>query len=68
MDYDNRNNAEINKKEKEYIEVLHEWSEWIYSLNPASIPDEIKWKIRISETDIKKMSTAYFGGSVVVAF
>lgn len=57
-----------NKKENfkngnqiEHGEVFHRWSDFIYSLNPVTIPDEMKWKLELSETFIQEISEAEFG-------
>lgn len=50
-----------NGNQVEYGEVFHRWSDFIYSLNPVTIPDEMKWKLELSETFIQEISEAEFG-------
>lgn len=63
MDCCSKSKREIykNGNQVEHGEVFHRWTDFIYSLNPVTIPDEMKWKLELSETFIQEISGAEFG-------
>lgn len=63
MDCCSKSKREIykNGNQVEHGEVFHRWTDFIYSLNPVTVKDEMKWKLEISETFIQEISGAEFG-------
>lgn len=63
MDCCSRSKKEIfkNGNQIEHGEVFHRWSDFVYSFNPVTVKDEMKWKLELSETFIQEISGAEFG-------
>lgn len=62
MDCCSKSKKEIFKKDKtECGEIFHRWTDFIYSFNPVTVKEDMKWKLEISETFIQEISGAEFG-------